>query len=61
MVSIAYLVRVEAFAPQADDDAAHAEFVANWQDQALAFDHSTIATAGKALQAAAVSGAARRP
>jgi 8-oxo-dGTP diphosphatase len=61
MVSIAYLVRVEAFAPQADDDAAHAEFVADWQDQALAFDHSTIATAGKALQAAAVSGAARRP
>jgi 8-oxo-dGTP diphosphatase len=48
-VSIAYLARVEAFAPQAGDDATQAEFVADWQDQALAFDHSTIAADGKAL------------
>jgi 8-oxo-dGTP diphosphatase len=61
MVSIAYLVRVEGFAPQAGDDAAHAEFVADWRDQALAFDHSTIAAAGHALQAGAITGTARRP
>lgn len=59
MVSVAYLVRVEGFAPQAGDDAAQAEFVADWQDQALAFDHNTIAAAGKALQATAGSAAAR--
>jgi 8-oxo-dGTP diphosphatase len=60
MVSIAYLVRVEAFAPKAGDDAAQAEFVADWRELALAFDHSTIAAAGQALQAAAVPAAARR-
>jgi 8-oxo-dGTP diphosphatase len=49
MVSIAYLVRVETFAPQAGDDAAQAEFVSDWQHQALAFDHSTIAADGRAL------------
>lgn len=61
MVSIAYLVRVEGFVPQAGDDAEHAEFVADWQQQALAFDHSTIAAAGQALHAAAGSGTARHP
>ncbi len=60
MVSIAYLARVERFDPQAGDDAAQAEFVADWRDQALAFDHNTIAAAGKALQASAITGTARR-
>ena len=50
MVSIAYLVRVAEFQPEAGDDAAHAEFVADWQNQALAFDHDRIAAAGWALR-----------
>ena len=61
MVSIAYLVRVESYAPQAGDDAAQAEFVADWQSQALAFDHSTIAAGGSALQATAMAGTGREP
>ena len=41
-VSIAYLVRVADFVPRAGDDAAAAEFVANWQQEPLAFDHNKI-------------------
>jgi 8-oxo-dGTP diphosphatase len=62
-VSVAYLVRVAAFEPQAGDDAAHAEFVAGWEHEALAFDHNTIAAAGKArsLRAATSPAVARQP
>jgi 8-oxo-dGTP diphosphatase len=42
VVSIAYLVRVADFAPRAGDDAAGAEFVADWQGETLAFDHDRI-------------------
>lgn len=41
-VSVAYLARVSHVIPQAGDDAAQAEFVANWQEQDLAFDHDKI-------------------
>jgi len=41
-VSIAYLVTVAGYAAAAGDDASVAEFVADWRDQALAFDHSKI-------------------
>jgi hypothetical protein len=52
---------VEAFAPQAGDDAAQAEFVADWQDQPLAFDHTTIAADGKALSLRAPASRLRGP
>ena len=42
VVSVAYLVSAVSYAVQAGDDAAHAEFVANWRDQRLAFDHREI-------------------
>jgi 8-oxo-dGTP diphosphatase len=41
-ISIAYLVTADDRAPTAGDDAAHAEFVADWREQALAFDHNKI-------------------
>ena len=41
-VSIAYRVRVADIVPHAGDDAAGAEFVADWQREALAFDHNHI-------------------
>jgi 8-oxo-dGTP diphosphatase len=41
-VSAAYLVRVTGFVSQAGDDASHAEFVADWQGQDLAFDHDKV-------------------
>jgi 8-oxo-dGTP diphosphatase len=50
-VSIAYLVRVTDFVPRAGDDAAGAEFVANWQSETLAFDHNKIVADALALQA----------
>ena len=40
--SIAYLARVGHAEPQAGDDAAAAEWVANWRSQTLAFDHAQI-------------------
>ena len=49
MVSIAYLVRVSHFVPQAGDDAAHAAFVANWEGETLAFDHNKIVADALAL------------
>ena len=48
-VSVAYLVRVADFAARAGDDAAAAEFVADWQRQALAFDHDKIVAVALAL------------
>jgi 8-oxo-dGTP diphosphatase len=49
-VSIAYLVRVSDFTPRAGDDATHAEFVADWRRETLAFDHSTIVSDALALR-----------
>ena len=51
-VSVAYLVRVTGFVPQAGDDASHAAFVANWQGHDLAFDHDKIVSDALALGAA---------
>ena len=51
MVSIAYLVRVADFIPRAGDDAAGAAFVADWQGEALAFDHNKIVADALALRA----------
>jgi 8-oxo-dGTP diphosphatase len=48
-VSIAYLVRTSHFTPKAGDDATHAEFVADWDKQTLAFDHKKIASDARAL------------
>jgi 8-oxo-dGTP diphosphatase len=42
VVSIAYLVTATTYDVRAGDDAADAEFVANWRDQPLAFDHQKI-------------------
>ena len=42
VVSIAYLMRVDAARPKGGDDAAAAEFVADWRDKKLAFDHDRI-------------------
>ena len=39
---IAYLIRASDFTPRAGDDATHAEFVADWRRETLAFDHNTI-------------------
>jgi 8-oxo-dGTP diphosphatase len=50
IVSIAYLVRVADFVPQAGDDATRAEFVADWKAQTLAFDHNHIVSDAIALR-----------
>jgi 8-oxo-dGTP diphosphatase len=42
LVSVAYLVSAVSYEVQAGDDAADAQFVANWRDQPLAFDHQKI-------------------
>lgn len=41
-VSVAFLMTVATGAPQAGDDAAAAEFVADWRSKKLAFDHDKI-------------------
>ena len=41
-VGIAYLVLAKSFDVRAGDDAADAEFVADWQRERLAFDHHKI-------------------
>lgn len=41
-VSIAFLTRLEAVMPSAGDDAAAAEWVADWRTLPLAFDHAKI-------------------
>lgn len=40
--SVAYLARVDDASPTAGDDAAAAEWIADWRSQALAFDHAQI-------------------
>jgi 8-oxo-dGTP diphosphatase len=49
VISIAYLANVENYYPVAGDDAAHAEFVDEWQDRHLAFDHNKIVRDARAL------------
>jgi 8-oxo-dGTP diphosphatase len=46
---VAYLVTVEGAAPTAGDDAAAAEFVADWRTKKLAFDHNKILADALAL------------
>lgn len=48
-VSAAYLITVGGAAPKAGDDAAAAEFVADWRDKKLAFDHRRIVADARAL------------
>jgi 8-oxo-dGTP diphosphatase len=42
VVSVAFLMKVRSAKPKADDDAAAAEFVADWRAKRLAFDHAKI-------------------
>ena len=42
VVSIAFLMKTRSATPKAADDAAAAEFVADWRSKKLAFDHSKI-------------------
>lgn len=51
--SIAYLARVGRAEPQAGDDAATAEWVADWRKQTLAFDHNLILADAEKLREAA--------
>lgn len=41
-VAVAYVTRVRSTKAEAGDDAAAVEWVANWRDQKLAFDHDVI-------------------
>jgi len=50
-VGIAYLVRASSYDVRAGDDAAVARFVANWQQEEIAFDHRLIITDALALKA----------
>ncbi len=49
-VGIAYLVQASSYEVRAGDDAADARFVANWQQEQLAFDHRTIIADALALK-----------
>jgi 8-oxo-dGTP diphosphatase len=49
VVSIAYLTIVEGFDAKAGDDAANAEFIAGWEQEALAFDHKKIVSDARAI------------
>jgi hypothetical protein len=51
VVSIAYLADVVDYNFRAGDDAASAEFVADWQDEELALDHKKIIQDAGALRA----------
>ncbi len=42
VVTVAYLISVDSCEPQAGDDATSAEFVADWKNMQLAFDHNEI-------------------
>jgi 8-oxo-dGTP diphosphatase len=50
-VGIAYLVQAESYDIRAGDDAADAQFVSNWQQEPLAFDHRQIVADALALKA----------
>jgi 8-oxo-dGTP diphosphatase len=47
--SIAYLAHVDRAEPRAGDDAASAEWVADWRAEVLAFDHAQILTDAEKL------------
>jgi 8-oxo-dGTP diphosphatase len=49
VVAIAFLMRTRATKPAAGDDAAAAEFVADWRSKDLAFDHAKIVADALAL------------
>ena len=49
-MSIVYLVQANSYEVRAGDDAADARFVANWQQEQLAFDHRTIIADALALK-----------
>jgi len=49
VISIAYLVTVAGDGAAAGDDASVAAFVADWRDQALAFDHGKIVADARRL------------
>ena len=51
--SVAYLASVDRAAVLAGDDAAAAEWVADWRSQSVAFDHAKILTDAEALRGAA--------
>lgn len=51
VVSIVYLVQASSYDVRAGDDAADARFVANWQQEELAFDHRTIIADALAVKA----------
>lgn len=42
VIAVAFLMKARATKPTACDDAAAAEFVADWRSKDLAFDHSQI-------------------
>lgn len=50
-VSAAFLINVAKSAPKAGDDAAAAEFVADWRSKKLAFDHAKIVADALVLRA----------
>jgi 8-oxo-dGTP diphosphatase len=49
--SVVYLARVGRGEPQAGDDAASAEWVADWRSESLAFDHAQILADAELLKA----------
>lgn len=50
-VSAAFLIKVGNAKPKAGDDAAEADFVADWRKKKLAFDHANIVADALALRA----------
>ncbi len=51
--SVAYLASIDRAEVQAGDDAAAAEWVADWRSQTVAFDHAQILADAEALRGAA--------
>lgn len=52
VISIAYLVHAQSNAVRAGDDAAAAEFVANWTLEPLAFNHGKVIADARRVKAA---------
>jgi 8-oxo-dGTP diphosphatase len=52
VISVAYLVQPRSHAVRAGDDAAGAEFVANWDQLPLAFDHKKVIADALGVRAA---------
>ncbi len=51
IITVAYLMEVTGQRPMAQDDAASAAFMSDWQGQPLAFDHAQIIADALALKA----------